>query len=111
MVSTREGTRRVNFFARFSESLFASSSRRRALMILIVLALSFSVRALTMNFIRAHLTDAGWFPSGIYAVFDRQAQNILDHRASVLWIDDPSQTETAVYPPGYPLWLAFIYAV
>ncbi len=75
-----------------------------------ILALAFSVRALTANFLRAHLDDPGWFPSGIYAAFDRQAQDWLDGRASIFWIDDPSRTDAAIYPPGYPLWLAFIYA-
>lgn len=85
--------------------------RRRALLILSVLLLSFVVRGLTANFMRAHLTDAAWFQYGSYSIFDRQAQNILDGKASVFWIDDPSHTEAAVYPPGYPLWLAFIYGL
>jgi 4-amino-4-deoxy-L-arabinose transferase-like glycosyltransferase len=82
---------------------------RRALALLFILALAFTVRALTANFLRAHLNDAGWFPFGIYAAFDRQAQDGLDGRASFVRIDDPSRTDSAVYPPGYPLWLAFIY--
>jgi hypothetical protein len=85
--------------------------RRRALFILSVLLLAFIVRGLTANFVRAHLSDPGWFQSGTYAIFDKQAQDILDNRASIFWIDDPSRTEAAVYPPGYPLWLSFIYAV
>ena len=76
-----------------------------------MLALAFSVRALTANFLRAHLGDPGWFPSGIYGAFDRQAQDWLDGRASIFWIDDPSRTDAAIYPPGYPLWLAFIYTL
>jgi Dolichyl-phosphate-mannose-protein mannosyltransferase len=84
---------------------------RRALFILSVLLLAFIVRGLTANFVRAHLSDPGWFQSGTYAIFDKQAQDILDNRASVFWIDDPSRTEAAVYPPGYPLWLAFIYGI
>lgn len=87
----------------------SSEARRRALCILCILLLSFAVRALTANFIRTHLTDPGWFQSGTYAVFDKQAQGILDGTASIFWIDDPSQTEAAVYPPGYPLWLALVY--
>ena len=77
--------------------------------LLFILALAFSVRALTANFLRAHLDEPGWFPSGIYGNFDRQAQDWLDGRASIFWIDDPSHTDAAIYPPGYPLWLAFIY--
>jgi 4-amino-4-deoxy-L-arabinose transferase-like glycosyltransferase len=84
---------------------------RRVLALLFILALAFSVRALTANFLRAHLDEPGWFPSGIYGSFDRQAQNWLDGRASMFWIDDPSHTDAAIYPPGYPLWLAFIYTL
>ncbi len=76
-----------------------------------MLALAFSVRALTATFMRAHMDDPGWFPSGIYGNFDRQAQNWLDGRSSIFWIDDASHTDAAIYPPGYPLWLAFIYKV
>ena len=62
-----------------------------------------------MRFVRDHLTDPGWFQSGTYAIFDGQAQDILDGKASAFWIDDPSRTEAAIYAPGYPLWLAIIY--
>lgn len=82
---------------------------RRLFAIIFVLAIAFSARGLTARFIREHLTDASWFQYGSYALFDRQAQNILDGKASVFWIDDPSQTEAAVYPPGYPIWLALVY--
>ena len=84
---------------------------RRVLALLFILALAFCVRALTANFLRAHLDEPGWFPSGIYANFDRQAQDWLDGRASIFWIDDPSHTDAAIYPPGYPLWLAFVYSL
>lgn len=83
--------------------------RRTWLALLFILALALTVRGLTANFLRAHLNDPGWFPFGIYAAFDRQAQDGLDGRASFFRIDDPSRTDQAVYPPGYPLWLAFIY--
>jgi 4-amino-4-deoxy-L-arabinose transferase-like glycosyltransferase len=62
-----------------------------------------------MRFIRDHLGDPSWFQSGTYARFDGQAQNILEGKASAFWIDDPERTDTAVYPPGYSLWLALIY--
>lgn len=78
-------------------------------MLCLIVALAFAVRALTANFLRAHLDDPGWFPSGIYAQFDRQAQNWLDGRAPMFLIQDPSRTDAAIYPPGYPLWLAFVY--
>lgn len=83
----------------------------RLLALLFILALAFAVRGLTMRFISDHLSEPGWFQSGSYAVFDRQAQNILDGKSSIFWIDDPSKTEAAVYPPGYPLWLSLIYRI
>lgn len=82
---------------------------QRLLLLFLIVTLAFAVRALTANFLRAHLDDPGWFPSGIYAQFDRQAQNWLDGRASILLIQDSSRTDAAIYPPGYPLWLALIY--
>lgn len=89
----------------------SSVTRRRVLMLLLIVLLAFIVRGLTAQFIGARLGDAGWFPYGIYAVFDRQAQDILDSKANAFWIDDPSQTDAAIYPPGYPLWLALVYGV
>jgi 4-amino-4-deoxy-L-arabinose transferase-like glycosyltransferase len=91
------------------KALFNILFTRRVLALLFILALALTVRALTANFLRAHLNDPGWFPFGIYSAFDRQAQDGLDGRASFFRIDDPSRTDKAVYPPGYPLWLAFIY--
>lgn len=85
--------------------------RRRLLALLFILALSFVVRGLTMRFISDHLSDPSWFQSGSYSIFDRQAQNILDGKTPVFWIDDPSKTDAAVYPPGYPLWLAVVYQI
>lgn len=86
-------------------------TRRRVLACLCLLLLSFTVRALTAQFLRVRLTDPGWFQSGTYAIFDTQARRLLDGSASFFWIDDPSRTQAAVYPPGYPMWLAFIYKV
>jgi 4-amino-4-deoxy-L-arabinose transferase-like glycosyltransferase len=82
---------------------------QRALVLLFIVALSFAVRALTANFIRNHLNDPSWFQSGSYAVFDGQAQAILDRREPVFWINDATRTDRVVYPPGYPLWIAFVY--
>jgi len=81
----------------------------RFLLLLLILALAFAVRGLTARFIHDHLSDPAWFQSGTYAVFDRQARDLLDHKSSVFWIDDPSRTESAVYPPGYPTLIALIY--
>jgi dolichyl-phosphate-mannose-protein mannosyltransferase len=85
--------------------------RSRLLALLFILALAFVVRGLTMRFVRDHLSDPGWFQSGSYAIFDRQAQKILDGQSSIFWIDDPAKTEAAVYPPGYPIWLSLIYRI
>ena len=86
-----------------------NDSRSRLLLVLLILVLSFAVRGLTARFIHDHLSYPGWFQSGTYRHFDKQAQDILDSKSSVFWIDDPARTETAVYPPGYSLWVAVIY--
>ena len=89
----------------------SSFGAQRLLAVLFIFALAFAVRSLTANFLRAHFDDPGWFQFGSYAVFDRQAQNILDHKEPMFWINDSSRTDQIVYPPGYPLWVAAIYAV
>jgi hypothetical protein len=88
-----------------------SQAQKRAVAVLCLLLVAIFVRALTAQFMSAHLNDAGWFQTGTYAIFDRQARDILDGRVSIFWIDDPTRTEAAVYPPGYPLWLALLYGV
>jgi 4-amino-4-deoxy-L-arabinose transferase-like glycosyltransferase len=88
----------------------SSKSTKRVLALLFIVALAFAVRSLTANFLRAHFDDPGWFQFGSYSVFDRQAQNILDHKAPMFWINDSSRTDQVIYPPGYPLWMAAIYA-
>jgi len=75
----------------------------------LILALAIAVRSLTASFLRAHFDDPGWFQFGSYVVFDRQAQNILDHKEPMFWINDSSRTDQIIYPPGYPLWVAAIY--
>jgi 4-amino-4-deoxy-L-arabinose transferase-like glycosyltransferase len=60
---------------------------------------------------RAHLDDPAWFQVGSYAMFDRQARDILDGRQRLFWIDDPARTDLAQYPPAFPAFLAFIYKV
>ena len=89
----------------------STAARRRALALLLILATALCVRALTMQFIRAHLTDPGWFAYGIYAIFDRKAQDFMDGREPLFWIEDASLTEQAVYAPGYPMWLALVYTL
>ena len=88
-----------------------SAKWKTATYLALILALSFIIRGLTTYFINAHLTDPGWFQSGTYALFDRQARDILDHKTSAFWIEDPAKTEAAIYPPGYSIWLAIIYGV
>lgn len=87
------------------------SFTKRAAVLLFILALAFGVRVLTANFIRAHFDDPGWFQSGSYAIFDRQAQDVLDGRESFFWISDSSRTDLITYPPGGRVLMAAIYAV
>jgi 4-amino-4-deoxy-L-arabinose transferase-like glycosyltransferase len=70
-----------------------------------------SVRVLTLQFMRAHLNDPAWFQVGSYAKFDRQARDILDGRQRFFWIDDPTRTDLAQYPPAFPAFVALIYKV
>jgi len=72
--------------------------------------LAFCVRALTANFLRAHFNDPGWFQFGSYAIFDRQAQDVLDGRESFFWIPDSTRTDLIQYPPGARMLLAATYA-
>ncbi len=88
-----------------------SSWRLHARALLWIFALALIVRLLTAFFVGTHLDDAGWFAHGLYNIFDAQAKAILDGGASAFWIDDPSQTNAAIYPPGYSLWLVLIYGV
>ncbi len=76
---------------------------------LLVPLLAFAVRGLTMQFVRAHFNDPGWFQYGSYAVFDERARAILDGRERAFWIDDPARTDLVQYPPAYPVWLAAVY--
>lgn len=78
-------------------------------MLLAVVVLTCGVRILTLQFMREHLNDAGWFQFGSYAIFDRQARDILDGRQRVFFIADPSRTDLVQYPPAYPALVAIIY--
>lgn len=89
--------------------MISSITPQRILLLVFIVALAFAVRSSTANFIHAHLNDPSWFQSGSYAVFDNQAQAILDRREPLFWINDSSRTDAIVYPPGYPLWIAFVY--
>jgi len=85
------------------------TARKRIVFFLMVLALAGAIRFLTYNFIRDHLNDASWFQYGSYRVFDKRAQDILDGRSRMFWIDDPTRTDLVQYPPAYPWMLAAIY--
>ena len=92
-------------FAESRKSKIRRSSTSRILFTLLLIAIS--VRVLTLQFMRAHLNDPGWFQVGSYAKFDRQARDILDGSQRLFWIDDPTRTDLAQYPPAFPaLWLS-----
>ena len=102
----------MNYYRRELNSPFhkiPAQFTQRVLALLLLVALAFTVRALTANFIRAHFDDPSWFQFGSYAVFDDRAQAILDHREPWFWINDRSRTDRIVYPPGFSLWIAFVY--
>jgi 4-amino-4-deoxy-L-arabinose transferase-like glycosyltransferase len=74
-----------------------------------IFLLAFSVRFLTMQFMKMHLHEASWFQFGSYQMFEKRAENILAGRERAFWIDDPSRTDLVQYPPAFPWWIAFIY--
>src|SRR5213083_285723 len=76
-----------------------------------VFLLALCVRGLTAYFVGTHLDDQSWFPFGIYNIFHSRANAILSGEDPLFWIADPSQTNAAIYPPGYPLCLAIVYGV
>lgn len=84
-------------------------NRKQLLVLFALLVVAISVRVLTLNFMRAHLNDPSWFQLGSYAKFDRQARDILDGRQRLYWIDDPTRTDLAQYPPAFPALVALIY--
>lgn len=97
-----------------SSSLDAPPPRaafRKILPVILVIATLLSIRVLTLMFMRAHLDDPAWFQTGSYAKFDRQAQDILDGRQRVFFIDDATRTDLAQYPPAFPAAVAAIYRV
>jgi 4-amino-4-deoxy-L-arabinose transferase-like glycosyltransferase len=86
-------------------------ARKYLLLFLFAFLVAFSVRALTLQFMRAHLNDPSWFQSGSYEVFDRRARSMLDGSERLFWIDDPSRTDLVQYPPAFPWLVATIYWV
>ncbi len=86
-------------------------NRKQLAILFTLLLIAISVRVLMLNFMRAHLHDPAWFQVGSYAKFDRQAQAILDGSQRLFWIDDPTRTNLAQYPPGFPALVALIYKI
>lgn len=84
-------------------------NRRRLLLLLGAFLLTFCVHFLTLQFMRAHLNDPGWFQVGSYMKFDRQAHAILESKQRIFWIDDATRTDLAQYPPAFTAWVALIY--
>ena len=84
-------------------------NRKQLATLFTLLLITISVRVLTLQFMRAHLNDPSWFQVGSYAKFDRQARDILDGRQRLFWIDDPTRTDLAQYPPAFPALVALIY--
>src|SRR3954470_24554992 len=87
------------------------AQRRRLLFFVLVFLVAAGVRFLTYNFLRAHLNDPAWFQSGSYRVFDKRANDIVEGKGKLFWIDDPSRTDLVQYPPAYPWMVAAIYQV
>ena len=86
-------------------------SKRKIAALFAIVALALVVRCLTANFMRAHLNDPGWFQSGSFKIFDRQAQNVLDRKDPFFWISDSTRTDLIQYPPGNLVWIGAIYTV
>jgi len=86
-------------------------NRKQLPVLFTLLLIAISVRVLTLQFMRAHLNDPGWFQVGSYAKFDRQARDILDGRQKLFWIDDATRTDLAQYPPAFSALVALIYKV
>jgi len=83
--------------------------RTRIAIFLAIFLLAFSVRFLTMEFMKTHLNDASWFQFASYEMFEKRAENILVGREHPFWIDDPARTDLVQYPPAFPWWIALIY--
>src|ERR1700752_108145 len=90
---------------------WSTAVRRRVLFFVMVFLVAAGVRLLTFNFLSAHLNDPAWFQSGSYRVFDKRANDIVDGKGSLFWIDDPARTDLVQYPPAYPWMIAAIYKV
>ncbi len=93
----------------FSLLKFTPAARKYLLLFLLAFVVAFSVRLLTLQFMRAHLNDPAWFQTGSYQVFDRRARSLLNGSERLFWIDDPSRTDLVQYPPAFPWLIATVY--
>ncbi len=84
-------------------------NRKKVLSLLLLFLIVFSVRILTLQFMRTHLNDPSWFQIGSYAKFDRNAREMLSGSQGLFWIQDPSRTDLAQYPPAFSWVIATIY--
>jgi 4-amino-4-deoxy-L-arabinose transferase-like glycosyltransferase len=84
---------------------------QKAVSLFMLVVAVIGVRFLTLQFMRTHLDNPAWFQVGSYAKFDRQARDIADGRQRLFWIDDPTRTDLAQYPPAFPALVALIYTV
>src|ERR1051326_8439300 len=86
MTDSRPGTeevssvrhRQTGLSGRLRHATVLRLDRKRLLLLLGAFLLAFGVRFLTLQFMRAHLNEPGWFQVGSYAKFDRQARAILN---------------------------------
>lgn len=88
---------------------FLTGKRTRALLLLLMLALAFTVRLLTAQFIDGGADDPSLRYRGIYQTFSEQAERILNNRDSLFSTADPDTSYAAIYPPGFPVWMALIF--
>ena len=70
--------------------------RSRIAIFMMIFLLAFSVRFLTMQFMKMHLHDASWFQFGSYQIFEKRAANSCgrEHRFD----RRSSRTDLAQYP-------------
>ena len=88
-----------------------SQTQQRVLSLSLIFALALVGRALTTQFVDGTPNDPNYRLRAIVQGFDMMAQRILDGQDSAFWIDEPLRPYFGIYPPGYPLWVAFIYSV
>jgi 4-amino-4-deoxy-L-arabinose transferase-like glycosyltransferase len=88
---------------------FLAERRTRALLLMLMLALAFAVRLLTAQFIDGGADDPSLRYRGIYQTFSEQAERILDGQDSLFSTAAPDTRYAAIYPPGFPVWMALVF--